>query len=253
MRQTWFLRPLPDVVVLGAMKSGSTSVYELMLEHPAVRGAVRKEVHFLDIHYDRGLRWWRGQFPSRWPGQDWTAVEATPMYLSFPPAPQRLRAVGVQPRFVVLLRDPVERAVSHWSHRNREGRDSRSLEQVIADEAGMTDDDAVALAAKGIAAYQPLVLAHGHYAAQLVRWQAAFPVESFLVIEAQSFFTDPQTTMDRVFDFAGLESVPIADARARNAGDAREVSKDALAALADYYAPLNDDLFALLGRRFPWM
>ena len=56
MRQTWFLRPLPDVVVLGAMKSGSTSVYELMLEHPEVRGAVRKEVHFLDIHCDRGLR-----------------------------------------------------------------------------------------------------------------------------------------------------------------------------------------------------
>ncbi len=82
MRRTWPLRPLPEVVILGAMKSGSTSVYELMLQHPKVRGAVRKEVHFLDLHYTRGPHGWRARFPARWPRSDWAAVESTPTYLS---------------------------------------------------------------------------------------------------------------------------------------------------------------------------
>jgi hypothetical protein len=252
MRRTWYLRPFPGVVVLGAMKSGSTSVYEMMLEHPSLRGAVRKEVHFLDRHFDRGPRWYRAQFPARWPGQEWTAVEATPMYLSFPPAPERLSALGIQPKFIVVLRDPVERTVSHWKHRHRDGRESRTLERVIAEESGLTDDDAVALSADGIAAYQRLILAHGHYAAQLSRWHGVFPRQSFLILESGAFFASPQSTMDDVFAFLGLESIHISDTRPRNAGDARQADPSSIQALTDYFSPLNEQLFTTVGRRFDW-
>lgn len=249
MRSTWFLRPLPDLIVLGAMKAGSTSLYEMLVSHPDVRGAVRKEVHFLDQHYDRGLRWYRGQFSAARPGGGRIAVDATPMYLSLPAAPVRLASSGVRPRFVVVLRDPVERAISHWKHRHREGRDTRSLDQVIEDETGITDEQAAAMPDEH---YKRLVLAHGHYADQLGRWFHEFPQDDFFIVESQRLFGSPQAVMGEVFNFAGLSSWRVSDLSPRNVGDARPAAQPMIAALSDYYEQRNERVYQLLGERYRW-
>jgi hypothetical protein len=74
MRASWFVRPYPDVVIIGAMKAGTSSVYDHLTEHPRIRGATRKEVHYLDMHFDRGRRWYRAQFPARFDAGAWLAV-----------------------------------------------------------------------------------------------------------------------------------------------------------------------------------
>src|SRR5919108_6081357 len=81
-------RSLPDFVILGAQRAGSTTLYRALIAHPQVRRALLKEVHFFDLNYHRGLRWYRAHFPYRSPGR--ITGEASPYYLYHPHAPKRV-------------------------------------------------------------------------------------------------------------------------------------------------------------------
>ncbi len=106
-------RRLPDFIILGAQRAGTSSLYYYLSQHPQILPAVRKELHFFDDHYRRGLGWYRSQFPTR--GARGTITgEATPYYLSHPHAPARIQRLLPQARLIVLLRNPVERAISHY-------------------------------------------------------------------------------------------------------------------------------------------
>ena len=251
-RASAMVRPLPDLVVIGAMKAGSTTAYALLLEHPQVRGPAQKELHFLDRYHDRGPWWYRAQFPLAPPGRRWRAAEATPYYLSFPPGPARLAAVVPEARLVVLLRDPVDRAVSQWKQRTAEGREARSLATVLAEEGDLGGHGSPLGPGFDVEAHRRRILVHGHYAEALERWFAAFGADQVLVVHADDLFEHPQMTMDRVFAFAGLEPVPVGDPSARNVGDDRTVDEPTLDALGAHYRPHNERLFALLGTRFDW-
>ena len=132
-RATAPARDLPDFVILGAQRSGTTSLYDWLSDHPAVVPATRKEVHYFDLHYDRGLGWYRAHFPMGH-GAHLTG-EATPYLLFHPLAPDRVaRDLPPTTRFVVLLRHPVQRAVSHYWHERRMGTESETLAVAVAAE-----------------------------------------------------------------------------------------------------------------------
>lgn len=250
-RATSWMRPLPDAIVVGAMKAGSTSAYALMLEHPLVRGPGGKEVHFLDRHFERGESWYRSHFPAALPGRDWVAVESTPYYLSFPLAPARLAELVPDVRLVVLLRDPVERAVSQWKQRSAEGRETRTLAAVLEEERSLPDEVTVA-PGFDTERHRRQILVHGHYAIQLRRWLAAFGRDQILIVDSRDLFSEPQATMGRVFGFLGLDAVAVHDVSPRNVGDQRRIDPSTRAALGAYYRPFNEELFELLGTRFEW-
>lgn len=250
-RSTWWLRPLPDVVVIGAMKAGTSTVYAMLREHPRVRGPERKELHFLDRHFDRGPRWYRAQFPVGGSRRSWLAAEATPYYLSFPPGPRRLATVAPDARLVVLLRDPVDRAVSQWKQRHTEQRDERTLAEVVAEERGLSDDEADDPAFDP-EAHRRRILVHGHYAIHLRTWFGRFGRNRVLVRDAADLFAAPQATMAEIFSFLDVEPITVRDTSPRNAGVGHEPDDAAVHALREYYRPHNEQLFALLGERFPW-
>src|SRR6476646_9224398 len=85
---------LPDFLIFGAQRSGTTNLYDLLVRHPSVGAASHKEVHFFDLHYGRGERWYRGNFPSQRSGPSGEALvcgEATPTYIAYESAPTRVR------------------------------------------------------------------------------------------------------------------------------------------------------------------
>ncbi|HEX9782521.1 MAG TPA: hypothetical protein VGA56_07280, partial [Opitutaceae bacterium] len=104
---------MPDFIILGAQKAGTTSLYAYLLEHPQVLPARKKEVHYFDLRYERGERWYRSHFPSqramqargRSLGNRVITGEATPYYLFYPRAPERVASVVPNAKFIVLLRD----------------------------------------------------------------------------------------------------------------------------------------------------
>src|SRR5215208_8528317 len=119
------LRPLPDFLILGAQKAGTTALYAYLRWHPQITGPSFKEVSFFDRHYARGERWYRAHLPMR---RSSIVGEASPSYLFHPLAPERVAQMLPNARLVALLRNPVDRAFSHYQHEVALGREPLSFE-----------------------------------------------------------------------------------------------------------------------------
>jgi hypothetical protein len=130
----------PDFLIAGAMRSGTTSLHHWLRGHPAVHMADAKEVHYFDLHYDRGPVWYQDQFAGAEPGD--LLGEATPEYLFLPWARQRMCQDLPHARVVVTLRDPVDRAWSHYCMLRARGREELSFADALDREAERLRDHA---------------------------------------------------------------------------------------------------------------
>jgi hypothetical protein len=250
-------RVLPNFVILGAQKSGTTTLYTQLTTHPAVMPALRKEVHYFDAS-PRPIEWYRAFFPRRRAVEARAASvghavtgEATPFYLFHPGAPARLRAAIPHARLIVVLRDPVQRAVSGYHHAVRMGDETRAIDvaldpanvEVLADAVQWYDDPACPARRHGY-------LARGRYAEQLERWFATLSREQMLVLETRELARGVALT--KSLDFLGLPTTAVDAGSDRNVG-AYEPSAHAIEqSLREYFAPHNERLFTLLGHRFEW-
>ena len=104
-------RPLPDFLVLGAQKAGTTALYTYLRRHPDLAGPSWKEVSFFDRHWVRGVKWYRGNFPNKARTRDKLVGEASPSYVFHPLGPERVQEIVPGARLVVLVRNPVDRAL----------------------------------------------------------------------------------------------------------------------------------------------
>jgi hypothetical protein len=178
---------LPNLIGLGAQRAGTTWLYKVLSSHPDVfLSATRKEIHFFDLDYARGLDWYSRFFPSveeagayQWIG------EITPMYLFDPRVAQRIRNELPECRFLVSLRQPADRAYSQYGIAVRSSNEQRSFEQYLAEE-----DD---------------VFARGLYVEQLARYFALFPRERFLVLIFEELTAQPELALKGVAEFLGID------------------------------------------------
>jgi hypothetical protein len=254
---TWPLRPLPDFLIVGAQKAGTTALYAYLRWHPAILGPSWKEVCFFDRHYERGARWYRGQFPNalrrqlaaRRDGGRSLAGEASPSYLFHPEAPARVAALVPGVKLIALLRNPVDRAYSHYQHEVALGREQLSFEDALAaEEARLAAEPEVG----GWAWSEHTYFARGLYAEQLERWYACFPREQLLVLTTEGYAADPAATYARVLDFLGaapheLERYPRVFSR-----EYEQMAPATRAALAARYDEPNRRLAELLGGDPGW-
>ena len=125
-------RELPDFLVIGAQKAGTTALYAYLRWHPSIAGPFWKEVSFFDRHWARGEAWYRGQFPLRSSGK--LVGEASPSYVFHPLAPERVFSLVPDVKLVVLLREPGDRAYSQYQHAVALGRETLSFEDALAAE-----------------------------------------------------------------------------------------------------------------------
>lgn len=253
-RATARWRPVPDFLVLGAQKAGTTALYAYLRWHPEITGPSWKEVSFFDRHWWRGESWYRGQFPLRSGGR--LVGEASPSYLFHPLAPERVRALVPDARLVAVLRNPVDRAYSHYQHEVSLGREPLSFEAALAAEEERTRGEVERLVADP-RAFSPAwwdhtYVARGLYAEQLERWLAVFPREQLLVMRSEDLGERPETTYGEILAFLGarahsLPEYPRVFEReyAPMAGETRRM-------LAQTFAEPNRQLEALLGRPLGW-
>lgn len=263
-RATSAFRPLPDFVVIGAQKAGTTALYAYLRWHPAALGPSWKEVSFFDRHYRRGEAWYRGQFPNklrvelatRRSRTEALVGEASPSYLFHPLAPARIRALVPQVRLIAVLRDPVERAFSHYNHEVALGREPLSFEQALdAEESRMQGELARMLADPAYfshAWWNYTYAARGRYAEQLERWLAVFPREQLLVLTTEELAAQPAETYRRTLEFLGLPPQTLTSFPRLNTREYGEMSAAARERLADHYAEPNRRLAELLGRELGW-
>ena len=186
------LRPLPRIVVVGAQRSGTTSLHSWLCSHPDVAPFMIKEVHYFDGAYEKGERWYRSRFPISLGSR--RQVEASPYMLYHPLAAERAgRDLPQDTRFVALLREPAERALSHYQLERRKGHESETFDRALELEESrlMGTEDAVARGARSRAHRWYSYRSRGRYAGQLSRWFDSVGRERILVLESERMFDDP--------------------------------------------------------------
>jgi Sulfotransferase domain len=201
-------RALPDALVIGAQRAGTSSLYRWLGAHPGVAPSFRKEVEYFSRYWARGEGWYRAHFEVR-AGRRHLRFEATPDYLFHPLAAGRAASVLPDARIVVLLRDPVERAWSQYRHMVRLGYETLAFADALAAEGPRCAADVAALAAdpdheaKDLLRYS--YAARGHYADQLARWRAVYPEDRILLLRSADLFGDPPGAYATVLAFLGLD------------------------------------------------
>jgi len=247
-------RPLPAFLILGAQKAGTTALYAYLRWHPRITGPAWKEVSYFDRHYRRGTRWYRGHFPLR--AADRLVGEASPGYLFHPLAPERVRATVPDAKLIAVLRDPVDRALSHYQHEVALGREPLSFEEAVDAEPERTRGEEERLVREpgyfSHAWWDYTYLARGRYAEQLERWFAVFPREQLLVLPSEELAGEPDETYAKILEFLGapphrLDSYPRVYEQ-QYEGMRPETRRR----LGEYFDEPNRRLYELLGRDLGW-
>ncbi len=251
------MRQYPSFVVIGTQKGGTTSLYYYLMGHPDVRPPARKEVGFFGYRYRNGVDWYRAQFPLDLPGSRAITGEASTSYLFHPAAPERLAQHLPDTRLIALLRNPVERAHSHFLHSQRSGREPLSFEEALAREQErlapiwphLGDPEYPIPRALALYSYK----ARGRYWEQLERWYRVFDRSRLLVLRSEDLFEDPAGCFAHVLAFLALRAwQPVRFERHNPRVQTDNMTPAVRQSLARYFEPHNQVLYRELGRDFGW-
>ncbi len=258
---------LPDYLIVGAPRSGTTSVHGWLGEHPMV-ARTEKEILFFNSHWDRGVEWYRSQFPSvaesarfsQQHGRPFLTGDATASYLLHHWTPERAASVVPGAKLIVCLRDPVDRALSQFhAGRRRDYEPLETFEAALAAEPGRLEPETARVEADPGYFSRPLhvwaYVAGGRYAEQLERWFAHFPREAFLFVSFErDLVADPVAGLHRIQAHLGLDphtnrELPTLN---MNAGSYGQMADETRARLVEEFRAPNRRLTELTGIDFGW-
>jgi hypothetical protein len=246
-------RATPAFIIIGTARGGTTSLYRWLCSHPDVDPAWRKEVCYFDEGYGHGKRWYRAHFPIRRKGR--ITGEASPYMLFHPLAPGRAaRELPATTRFIVLLREPTQRAISQywfwrkWFRRTMDGTEIESLDQALdlEHERMAESGKQVLRGEKSLEHVWFSYMAKGEYAPQIRRWFEAVGRDRILVLESESLYTE-RAASERILEWLGLPQhdrpYPLLNGAAR----LEDASPELVARLDRHFETHNRELFELLG------
>jgi hypothetical protein len=249
------MRKKPEFLIIGAQKAGTTSLFKYLGQHPDVVLHNIKEFHFFDLRYEKGIDWYTSIFPNI---DGKITGEATPYYLFHPAVPERVKKHLPGIKLIVLLRNPVYRAYSHFMHSIKLLNEQEILfEKALQLERERLKDSDNQLALGEIQRHtghqHNSYLSRGFYSPQLQRWLALFPQEQFLFIQSEHFFTSPQEHLNSVFRFLGLSPFTLTEFNIHNEGTYRHsLSKELYYKLMKQYVEDIKKTEELTGLTFDW-
>ena len=257
------LRKPPDFLIIGAKRGGSTSLWNSVVRHPDVAPMVPKRLKikgtgFFSLNYANGASWYRSHFPtelsralaSRSRGIRPVTGEATPYYLFHPHAAARASQLVPDVKLIVILRDPVARAYSHYRERLRHGVESLSFEGALDAEAERLEgEEERMLADEGYNsfAHEHLSYVHqGRYVDMLSRWLASFDRDQFLFILNEDFEQRNGEEMNKIWRFLGLPPWDPPEIRRFNYHPSEPMERAIEDRLREGFQPYNQRLAELL-------
>ena len=251
------LRVLPDFVVIGSTKSGTTSLHYYLIQHPRIIS--ERNVHFFEYMQTNSIEWYRAHFPTKAYKnfKKLTVGEQTATYLFHPLIPKRIHTTIPNAKLIVVLRNPVDRAYSNYKHQVREGIEKRTFEEAIKSELKrieicknnseykINNDD---FSNHVIFSY----LRHGIYVDFIKAWMEFFTKEQFLILPTYDLNNNRAKFLKQVFDYLNVQNFEIKDVERQNVGEYKKLDKSMRKFLVDYYRPHNERLFKLLEKNFDW-
>lgn len=247
----------PSFLIIGAQKAGSSSLFNYLGQHPDITLPSKKELHFFDIQYDKGTEWYESLFPESINYENQITGEASPYYLFHPLAPEYVRCHYPGIKLIILLRDPVDRAYSHFQmerKRNTEPEPSFTLaiemenNRISGEEQKILNREILS----GAKFQRWSYMKRGLYGQQLQRWLRFFPREQFLIIRSEDFFSSTLLWMQQIHTFLGVRDIPPVNLSPVNSNKYPELPVSVKDKLKDYF---HDDgllLQKLAGNNFVW-
>lgn len=252
------LRGLPDFLLIGSKRCGSTSLFAYLLEHPDVvplfpAAAGKKGTHYFDRNSSRSMAWYRSHFPVR--ARHRACGEASTYYFCHPYSAERAARAAPRAKVIALLREPAERAFSQYRDEVKNGHETLGFAAALAAEPARIEPELARMRADPH--YHSFVHEHlaylswGRYAEHLTAWLQVFPAEQVLVVRSEDMFARPHEVYRRVTSFLGLRPFT-ATFRRHNDAPAARTSDATMAWLREYYEPHNQRLTDLLPGAPTW-
>ncbi|XP_055043267.2 heparan sulfate glucosamine 3-O-sulfotransferase 3B1a [Misgurnus anguillicaudatus] len=255
-------KKLPQAIIIGVKKGGTRALLEFLRLHPDIR-AVGAEPHFFDRNYEKGLEWYRELMPKTSEGQ--LTMEKTPSYFVTKEVPGRIHAMSKDTKLIVVVRDPVTRAISDYTQTRSKKPDIPSFESLTFKNitANLIDTSWSAVQI-------------GMYARHLERWLQFFPLDQLLFVSGERLIIDPAGEMARVQHFLGLRRVvthkhfhfnpakgfpclkrPESNSKPHCLGKTKgrthpNIDLDVIQRLRDFYRPFNKKFYRMTGHDFGW-
>ncbi|MCR6688018.1 sulfotransferase [Cellulomonas sp.] len=252
------LRLLPSIVIVGAQRAGTTTLFRLFSDHPSVlRATLSKGVGYFDLSYHRGPRWYRAHFPLRRPSRTpYVTFESSGYYSFHPLAIDRLAADLPDAHVVYMVRNPVDRAYSAHRHELARGFETEEFARAIELEperlAGEVDKILADPRYESLHHRHHAYLARSRYSEQVARMHAALGPDRVHVVDADAFFAAPQEVFADLQRAVGLPVWTPASVEQWNARARDPLDPVLRAELMDHFAPYDDELSRLTGRAPSW-
>ena len=263
---------LPDFYIIGGQKCGTTSLFMYLSEHNLIHSAVAKDIRFFDKYFEKGIDWYRVYFPQSIQKcfvknimkENFLTCDATERYLDHPHAPKRIQKCTPNAKFIILLRNPIDRAYSHYTMiNNRGGGNSPFGDKLSFEEAIEKEEERIEGQLEKMLTdpnyYSDIYFRHsylqrGIYVDKLERWFSVFPKEQFLIIQSEEFFKHTSKMYKEVLEFLDLsnwEPNEYVQYKKREYKQPK-MNPETRKKLVEYFKPHNERLYEFLGRRFDW-
>ncbi len=247
---------LPNFIIIGAMKSGTTSLYNYICDHPSVIAAEYDEIGFFDSNYHLGLNWYRSLFPTKkqlksleQKEDQGITGEDTPFYFWNEESANRIKEILPNVKLILILRNPINRAYSEYHDKVQSGRTKKSFEQYIQSElenlkknspppSKFNDDDSILL--------------RGIYSKQFENWSRIFSKKQIIVLQSEQLLEKPQKVLNEIYNFLGLTEFNLKNKFSKKKKKYQDMNSETREILRDFYYPYNEKLFQMIEKRFDW-
>ena len=247
----------PDFLIIGAQKAGTSSLFHYLSQHPDIDLPSNKELHFFDIQYKNGIEWYSALFPKKRFLSRKITGEASPYYLFHPLAAERVHAHYPSIKLIILLRNPIDRAYSHFQMERNRGIEPelhfiRAVElenERIADEEERIKCGKIN-SSDNFRNYS--YIRRGLYGKQIALWLQYFLPRQILFIKSEDFFSDTNIYLERIQNFLGVSYAPPADTRIINSSKYPSLTDSERLKIEGYFRDDGQLLRQLIGDQFFW-
>ena len=259
-------RLFPDFLIIGYHKAGTTSLYDYLVQFENIGSAQKKEVQFFALSYWRGLQWYRTFFPTNLTkkkiemktNEKFITGEASPYYIFHPLSLERIHKTLPDIKLILLLRNPIDRAYSHYMHQRRLKKENvNTFEKVIEKDEERFEVMYKMFKEDKIREYNQEkygipYISIGKYVRDVKKLLELFPADQILILKSDEFEQSPLNVIKDVLEFLGITSKEKIDLRKKNIGKYNEMNINTRKKLIDYYKPYNQELQKILNMNLNW-
>lgn len=255
------LRVLPDFFVIGPGRTGTSSLFHYLYQHPSISKSAYDELGFFDVNYHLGFNWYRSLFPSifnrffvKMKTKIFLTYDVTPSYVRRPWVAKRIKDNFPKSKLIIVLRNPIDKSYSTYNLYVKQAGEARTFEEVIKDDINKIsnwnvkskDDEYFATKIENS------ILARGFYHEQLLVWYKLFSKDQILIISSEELSGDTRNTMNKIFRFLNLPEYEIPNTKKINVSKSAPMNEETRKLLISFFKPYNEKLYEFLDFNFKW-